>query len=106
MILKELPVNVDAAAIARGLLELMDESEFHGVRFGLLPARVMTVLKNQFDDYFREIFGLSARLAAQDNTYLARLVSGEFKEFNMDKLVNEAVHQVTLALYNQVPMLV
>lgn len=109
--LRTLPITVDAQAIAKGLLELMSESERTGVRFGLLPARVMTALKRRVDAFFRERYAISPKLPTSDadpDAYLynAYLTSGEVVEFKLPELVDEIVRAVTLALFEQVPMVV
>lgn len=99
--LTELPVEINAEAIAIGLIEMMNEDERVAIRFGLLPAIHMAAIEKSFRDRFSQIGG------GKEDIRLATFNDGRpCQEFSLRKLVSEATHEVALALYDQVEMVV
>ena len=96
--LTTVPFTIDADAIAEGLLEMFDENEKVALRFGMLPAQRMEVVRNCLRDRFLE----NCRGLATEDQYVAFIeteTKRRFIEFSMKKLVHEAEHLVCLALY-------
>lgn len=116
--LEEAPVLIDAENLAKGILALMrEESEDNEllIKFGMLPAKWMEMI----DKMLREKFlGMSVKLAdllegfedfllsKGDLDKRVMSIGGVPHEFDIDKLVSEAVHEVALALYGAVEMVV
>lgn len=96
MKLQTLPVEVDAEAIAMGLLDMFTDDERVVLRFGMLPAGKMECLTKALREKFETIAG-----ETETPGVFASWVDGERRrvEFRMDRLVNEAVHEVCLQLY-------
>lgn len=97
MRLKELPVQMDIEKIARGLLDLFTEEERDLLRFGLLPATNMEILKKELEDKFRSLGG---GFAEGDALCAVTTIPGRRHiEFSMKRLVDEAMHEIALELY-------
>ena len=96
MKLQTLPVEVDAENIALGLLDLFDDDERTVLRFGMLPAKKMECLQKSFREKFETIAG-ETDTPGVFRSYLP--AERRSVEFRMDRLVNEAVHEVCLELY-------
>lgn len=99
--LQELPVEINAEAIAVGLIEMMSGDERAAIRFGLLPARHMEAVEKSFRARFNQLGG------GKDDIRLATFKDGRpCQEFSLRRLVSEATHEVAMALYDQVEMVV
>jgi hypothetical protein len=105
--LRELPVTVNVSAMAAGILEMFDENERTVLRFGMLPAKKMELLEKNLREKFDElgkhpadVFYLSgvAREEWNEDDRLST-VNGEVTEWNLRKLVSEAMHEITLGIY-------
>jgi len=105
--LRELPVTVNVTQMAEGIFGLFTEDERVVLRFGMLPAKKMEVLQQQLREKFdglgkhpREAFPLSviADMDYDEDTRFST-VNGEFREWNLRKLVSEATHEITLGIY-------
>lgn len=108
--LHELPVTVNVSALAAGILDLFTEDERVILRFGMLPAKKMEILEKQLRDKFEglgqhptkvwplsmisESYGPDDRLSM-----VGGAVGGAVREWNIRKLVSEALHEVTLGIY-------
>jgi len=105
--LHELPVTIDVSAMAQGILDLFTDEERTVLRFGMLPAQKMEslerLLREKFDGLGRHpkdvwpesliattAYGPDARVST---------VHGDTTEWDIGKLVREATHEITLALY-------
>ena len=97
MRLKTLPVDVNAKAIASGLLAMFDESERAVLRFGMLPAAKMECLEKQLGAHFR---ALGTDCGDGDKFFaILKAPNERCREFSMKALVSEALRAVTLELY-------
>ena len=105
--LRHMPVKVNVTKMAEGLLEMFSEEERTVLRFGMLPAKKMEVHQQQLREKF-ETLGRRPRdvwpkwLIATTNYHddvRVSTVNGEITEWNITKLVSEATHEITLALY-------
>ena len=105
--LRELPVTVNVSKMAEGMLEMFDESERVVLRFGMLPAKKMEILeanlREKFDDLGKhpaDVFPLSMIAQSEyDKDDRLSTVGGEVTEWNLRKLVSEAMHEITLGIY-------
>lgn len=105
--LRELPVTINVSAMAQGLLDMFTEEEKTVLRFGMLPAARMEAVERSFRERFNELgrhpkdvwpqsliahteYGPACRVS---------MVHGEVTEWSIDKLVSEAMREVTLAIY-------
>jgi hypothetical protein len=92
------PFTIDAEALAAGLLELFDDEERVVLRFGMLPALKMESVERMLREKFTEnCTGPSDgdQFSAWTNNPGERRVV----EFSMKKLVSEAMHEISVALY-------
>ena len=105
--LQELPVTVNVTKLARGVFDLFTEDEKTVLRFGMLPAKKMELLETQLRDKFnglgkhpREVWPKSTS-GGESYTEDTRMssVDGTYTEWHLDKLVSEAMHEVTLGIY-------
>lgn len=111
MHLRTVPFDLDAAAIAKGLLELFDEDERDRLRLSLLPADKMECLKRGLRAKFLEESSLPAipdnelGLKQRKDQYVAMVRRSyqqpgfDFIEFCMRDLVEEATHAIVVELY-------
>ena len=104
--LKELPVKLDADGLARGFMKLFTQDEIDILRFGMLPAEKMEVLEremreslSQHGTRLKDVFYLSTIAKEMSDDEMVSTVNGETVEWNLSKLVKEAVREVTLKLY-------
>lgn len=104
--LHELPVTVNVSAMAAGLLEIFDEDERVILRFGMLPAKKMELLEKTLREKFEELGQHPAKawpLSMITETYgpddRVSSVNGEVREWNLRKLVSEAMREITLGIY-------
>lgn len=106
MELKTLPITIDPQAIAAGLRELATDDELVAMRFGLLPAHMMNAMQRSLEEKFRGMAS-SPECAAGDKLWAVLKEPHErWREFSMAKLVSEAMHEITLAIYSQSEMVV
>ena len=105
--LRELPVTVNVTKMAEGLLGMFTDDERTVLRFGMLPAshmeRLEKLLREKFEGlgkHPRDVWPLSS-IADENYGDDDRLstVNGEITEWNIRKLVSEAVHEITLGIY-------
>ena len=91
------PFAVDADAIAEGLIEMFTKQERAALRFGMLPAEKMEVVKTCLKNRFLE----KCKTKEGDDFFMLHETpeKRKFIEFKMSKLVAEATHLVCLALY-------
>lgn len=99
MKLKTLPIEVDARAIAEGLLDMFDDEERAILRFGMLPAVKMEILQEQFDAKFRSLASYQLDESGDQFTAVLNPPHPRYVDFSMKALVREAVHAVCLELY-------
>lgn len=95
--LRTAPFTMDAGAIARGLLDLFDENEKIALRFGMLPAQKMEIVQKMMREKF-----LENATSKEGDLFTVIYDDGtrrQIVEFSMKKLVSEAVHEISLALY-------
>lgn len=113
-IMRQVGVRVDAKAIAHGLLEMMrEESEDNEVliRFGMLPAKWMELVERQMDSVIRERYSLLPKEQDRKDEHTVLINPGDpelshVETFRVSRLVAEMVHEVCLALYGSVEMVV
>jgi hypothetical protein len=105
--LRELPVTVNVSKMAEGLLEMFTEEERTVLRFGMLPAKKMEILEKNLRQKFeelgrhpRDVWPLST-IAQNEYSEDDRVstVNGEIREWNIHKLVAEAMHEICLGIY-------
>ena len=105
--LRELPVTINVTKMAEGIMGMFTDEELTILRFGMLPAKKMEILEKNLREKFeglgkhpRDVFTLST-IAADDYGDDDRLstVNGEVTEWNLGKLVSEAMHEITLGIY-------
>lgn len=105
--LRELPITVNVTKMAEGIFDLFDEEERVVLRFGMLPAKKMEILQKNLREKFdklgkhpADVFSLST-IAREEWDADDRLstVNGETTEWNLRKLVSEAMHEITLGIY-------
>ena len=94
--LRELPVEIDVALMAEGMVAMFSEDEKAILRFGLLPAETMEVLKTELQRKFAKLG--SPIYETDDDIRLSR-VQGEFHEWRLSSLVSEAMREITLGIY-------
>lgn len=103
-------IALDAESLAKDLVRLMrEESDDNEVliRFGLLPAKWMEAVKKEVEAVVRQRYSLLAGkdeytvLINPGNPDAARVVT-----FKVSQVVSEALHEVALALYGSVDMVV
>lgn len=94
MKLQTVPFDIDTQKIAEGLLDLFTEDERIALRFGMLPAQkmesVQRLLRNKF---------LEHATSKDGDLFTAVTPTGRHIDFSMKKLVNEAMHEISLVLY-------
>jgi len=120
-LMKRMRVTIDARAVAEGVLAMMGEhyaltgdpeSDETLVRFGMLPAKWMTMVEEQMESVIRERFDLLP--AGRDNRDEYHTIirdpeaedSYRMVQFSVRALVQEMLHEVTLAMYGSVEMVV
>lgn len=94
--LRTAPFSIDPAAIAEGLLEMFDDNERVALRFGMLPAEKMRVVEDALRNKFLE--NSRGKIEGDSFTYICE-ATHEVGDFSMKKLVNEATHEIVLAMY-------
>jgi len=111
--LTELPVTIDVKPLASGLLELFTQEERDILRFGMLPAAKMELLTKQLREKFdslgrhpSKVYDQSviAETAYDKDDRMSRVEgAGDLNivEWNLGRLVREAVHEISLELYRQ-----
>lgn len=105
--LRELPITINVSAMAQGILDLFTDEERTVLRFGMLPAEKMRVveqrLREKFDGLGRHPKDVwpESLIAHIEYGPACRVstVHGEVREWSIDKLVSEATHEITMALY-------
>ena len=108
--MKRARLNCDAKAIAEGLVKLMEEEDPNNValiRFGMLPAKWMDRVKKSCQEL------LVDRLHVDPNSDEAIVTFANPDEQNRycvdvhpKKIVSEMLHEISLALYGCVEMVV
>lgn len=103
--LRTIPVDVDAEAIAEGMLEMFTDNEIAGVQFGMFPAEKMKVLEKSLTARFYAI-SISDGTDGPDGRIAVLRGDGpdRVREFKMSDLVAEAMRAITLAMMSQVEM--
>jgi hypothetical protein len=118
--MRQLRVTINADAIAKGVLAMMreryavsreTEDSEDLIRFGMLPKRWMDMLESQMTNVICERFNIAEHEKAKNEvTTIIKTGDGDDDyatvTFNPRELVNEMVHEVTLALYANVAMVV
>jgi hypothetical protein len=112
-LIRRLRITINADAIAKGVLEMMRErhaltgdaeDDETLVRFGMLPKRWMDILESQMTSVICERFKVS-NYEKRTGEVMTMLDDGAFT-FKLRELVNEMVHEVSLAMYGNVDMVV
>lgn len=93
--LREAPVTINVSGMARGLLEMFDKQERVVLRFGMLPAKKMEILEKQLTEYFRE----TLFLGRSGNEHEVLFTEHGYRTINLKQVVREAMHEITLAIY-------
>lgn len=106
-----LRLRLDAPEIARGLIDLFSEEEVRLLRrTGMLPARIVDSLYRQLRDLVLARYALPDKTA--DGSVLCAYVNREDTRgvrvvyFQLKRLLAEIVHNVVLAIYGAVNLLV
>jgi len=107
-VMKQLRLTVDMKPIASGLLNMMREQDENNetlIRFGLLPAKWMETAEEQFKASIRDKLPIAED---GDKCAAAFVVDGGYvvEHFSMKELANEFSHELALALYGAVDMVV
>jgi hypothetical protein len=116
-IMQKARVTVDADAIAKGVLAMMrerhamtDDAEDSEVliRFGMLPKRWMDLIEKSMWSVVEERFQVTDYERRKDSvtTMIRTADDYEIVTFQPSKLIAEMVHEVSLALYSNVEMVV
>lgn len=120
-LMRQMRITMDADAIAKGVLAMMRERHLASqdaeddetiIRFGMLPARWMNMLESQMDAVIRERFDLLPKRSSDRDEYTTIIKDPNAEDghrmvtFKMRDLVNEMVHEVSLAMYSNVDMVV
>ena len=88
------PFTIDAAAIARGMLDLFSEDEKVVLRFGMLPAKKMQSLEEALRRKFSEgTDGNSDELVAIGEE------SRQAWHYSLEETVSKAMKEITLEIY-------
>ena len=114
-------IKVDFDAIAKGMIRMMEEAgdatSVNVIRFGMLPKVWVDMAEKQFKELFDEKFA-SYRKATE---YASSLIGvpydpediiypdvpgGPCREFKFKDLMHEVMHELALALYGSVKMVV
>lgn len=99
--LRTAPFDIDPQAIAEGMLEMFSDEERTVLRFGMLPYEKMQVLDKCLREKFMELCRTDP---SGDDAYAAwckdeHTGGPSVVDFKMSKLVSEASHLVSLAIY-------
>jgi len=105
--LQELPVTINVTKMAEGLVEMFTDEERTVLRFGMLPAKKMECLETQLREKFeelgrhpRDVWPLAMITETYPETARVSTVNGKVEEWDIRKLVSEAVHEITLGIYS------
>ena len=93
--LVELPLKMDAHAIAEKILEMFSEEDRTILRFGLLPTDKFEALERVLREKFETVGTQDGKNA---DLYYA-VIGGKGCSWSLKKLTQEAIREVTLALY-------
>ena len=104
--LRNLPVTINVTQLSQGFVQLLNEEELVILRFGMLPADRIEILEKQLRDKFEElgshphdVWPLSLITETYSADDRVSTVEGEVREWNIQKLVSEAVHEISLGIY-------
>jgi len=108
--MKRARLNCDAKAIAEGLVKLMEEEDPNNValiRFGMLPAQWMDRVKKSCQELLVDRLHVNPRADQEVVTFADKDERGEWiVVVHPKKIVSEMVHDISLALYGCVEMVV
>lgn len=117
-VMRQVRVKINAKGIAKGILAMMRERHAASgdaeddetiIRFGMLPKRWMDILETQMTDVICEKFLVNNyEKRTGEVTTIIRHEDGDHsvETFKIKDLVSEMVHEVSLAMYGEVEMLV
>lgn len=103
--LSTLPVTIDADKIAKGVIRMMEEAgddeSLTVMKFGMLPKKWIDMIEEQMRASFREKLML---VGGKDERTV--IYDGQIVTFSFDELIQEALHEICLALYSNTEMVV
>ena len=102
----QLPIKIDYEKIAEGIVEMFTDEERTVARFGMLPAKKMELLEEQLHQKFEREFTWYRRDAETLLCETARDWPDKFQEFSPKRLVADIVHNVSLAMYPKLDLVV
>jgi len=116
-LMRQLNVTINADAIAKGTLAMMRDQDARGdsnetlIRFGLLPAKWMEMIERQMTDVLCERFLVNnyEKTKGEVTTIIRHSADPDdvtVETFRIKDVVSEMLHEVTLALYSNVEMVV
>lgn len=94
-------ITMDVEKLAEGVYGLFTEEEKDILRFGMLPAKKMELVEK---DFRRKFLESSYELEdvgddRKEESHFSYDSEGEMVVFNMNRLVSEAMHKLTVELY-------
>lgn len=100
MKLKTLPIDVNAAEIARGLYDLFNDGEKTAMQLGLLPAPKIQLFRRSLAKKLWANLRPAEELPKEDRFEALVRVNDEltYVEFSFRQLVSEAMREITLEL--------
>ncbi len=99
MIMRELPIEMDAEKIAEGLLEMFTEEERVALQFGMLPAKMMEILEKQIRTRLRKTLKITGSDDIQCATLKGSLNPKIIRKFSVNGLISECLCEICLALF-------
>lgn len=99
-----LPLAINYEALAKGFLGLFDEDERTVLRFGMLPAKKMEVLERELKEKILGQDSVQPNGSSKDFIWIStdhQRADGyeDVIEFNIDRVVSDIAHNVSLELY-------
>jgi hypothetical protein len=97
--LRTVPFQIDAEAIALGLLDMFSDDELTVLRFGMIPAVWMERTRAALNEKFRSVSTNPTGTCDECTALCEYEDHRRLIDFSMLKLLDEAQHEIALALY-------
>lgn len=108
--LRKARMTIDAEAIAKGLIEMMEEDDPNNValiRFGMLPAKWMRTVEKMLGEVISERLHCDPKSESDIVVFSEQGEDGRcVAEIRPRAILSEMLHEVSLALYRSVDMVV
>ena len=112
--MQKIRVTINAKAIAEGVVGMIREADPESetlIRFGMLPKTWMDMIERQMVSVIQSRFDLAGDVKDKDKFFALVRNPNDAEDldcvgFSMKKLIAEMVHEVSLAMYGAVDMVV